>query len=81
MVAGNAVFVNCTGDLTVVFLYSILQTAAGFSCIEEGCNFLLGRTICTLCFVLVLMEFYLKGAQGKIKGWFRSFEDDLYTVC
>ena len=28
---GNVVFVNCTGDVTVVFFYTIFQTTAGFS--------------------------------------------------
>ena len=31
VVAGNAVFVNCTGDTTIVFFYSIFQISAAFS--------------------------------------------------
>ena len=30
-----AVFVNCTGDITIVFFYSIFQTSAGFSYIRN----------------------------------------------
>ena len=45
VVVGNAVYVNCTGDMTTVFLYSIFQTAAGFFYVrkaatlcKKGCN-------------------------------------------
>ena len=30
VVVGNAVFVNCTGHITIVFFYSIFQTFVGF---------------------------------------------------
>ena len=30
VVVGNAVFVNCTGDITNLFFYSIFQTSDGF---------------------------------------------------
>ena len=35
VVVGNAVLVNCTGDMTIVFLYSIFQTSAGFSYVRK----------------------------------------------
>ena len=28
VVVGNAVYVNCIGDMTIVFFYSILKTSA-----------------------------------------------------
>ena len=56
---GNVMFVNCTKDMTIVFFYSIFQTSAGFSYARKVASYLLGRTICRLCFVLVVMEFYL----------------------
>ena len=31
VVAGNAVFVNCTDDMTITFIYSIFQASTGFS--------------------------------------------------
>ena len=31
LVVGNTVLVNCTGDMTIVFFYSIFQTSAGLS--------------------------------------------------
>ena len=34
MAVGNAVFVNYTGGMTIVFFYSIFQTFAGFSYVE-----------------------------------------------
>ena len=30
VVVGNAVYVNCTGEMTTVFFSSIFQTSAGF---------------------------------------------------
>ena len=53
---GNAVHVNCTSDITIVFFYSIFQTSAGISYIR---NFHLGKTSSSLCLVVVTMEFYL----------------------
>ena len=35
VVVGNAVFVNCTHDMTIVFIYSILQTYTGFSYVRK----------------------------------------------
>ena len=35
VVVGNAVFINCTDDLTIVFFYSIFQTSAGFSYVRK----------------------------------------------
>ena len=35
MVVGNAVFVSCTGDMTIGFFFSIFQTSAGFSYIRK----------------------------------------------
>ena len=35
MITGNPVFVNCTGDMTIVSFYSIFQTSAGFSCVRK----------------------------------------------
>ena len=35
VVAGNAVFVHCTGDRTPVFFYSFFQTSAEFSCVRK----------------------------------------------
>ena len=31
----NVVFVNCTGDMSIMFLYSIFQTSAGISCVRK----------------------------------------------
>ena len=35
MVDGNAVFVNCTSEIIIVFFYSIFQTSAGFSYVRK----------------------------------------------
>ena len=35
VVVGNAVFRNCTSDMTVVFFYSIFHLSAGFSCVRK----------------------------------------------
>ena len=35
VVTGNAVYVNCTGGMTIVFLYSIFQIYARFSCVRK----------------------------------------------
>ena len=41
MVVGNAVFANCTGDMTIVFFFSIFQTFTGFSYVTKVAIFLL----------------------------------------
>ena len=58
VVVGDVVFVNCTGDMTITFFYSIFQTSAGFSYVRKVAVFI-SRSICRLFFVLVVMEFYL----------------------
>ena len=58
MVFGIAVFVNCTGDDYCVLLLHF-QTSAGIVLYKKACNFLLSKAICRLCFVLVVIEFYL----------------------
>ena len=35
MVIENAVFVNCTGNMIIVFFYPIFQTSTGFSCAQK----------------------------------------------
>ena len=35
VVVGNSVYVNCTGDRTIVFFYSYFQTSAGFSYVDR----------------------------------------------
>ena len=35
VVVGNAVFVNCTGDMNIVFCYSIFQTSGGFPYLKK----------------------------------------------
>ena len=35
VVAGNAVFVKCTGSMTIVFFYSIFQASAGISYVRK----------------------------------------------
>ena len=40
VIVGNAVFVNCTGYRTTVFLYPIFQTSAGFSYVRKFAVFL-----------------------------------------
>ena len=62
MVVGNVVFVNCTGDMTIVFFYYIPPNICWTCLCKKGHNFLLGKTICRLFFVLVVMTSYLKGA-------------------
>ena len=34
-VIGNTLFANCTGDMTIVFFYSIFQMSAGFFCVKK----------------------------------------------
>ena len=47
----NAVFVNCTGDMTIVFFYSIFQTSAGFSCVRKVAIFFwIGPFVDYICF-------------------------------
>ena len=62
--------------------YSVLlpyfQNICWIFLFEKGCNFILGRTICRLCFALVVMEFYLWVHKCRFKD-VGSFEDDLYT--
>ena len=36
---GNSVYVNCTGDMTIVLFYSIFQTSAGFSHVWKVATF------------------------------------------
>ena len=43
--------INCTGDVTVVFFYSVLQISAGLICVGKLMVFLLDRTICRQYFV------------------------------
>ena len=38
-VVRNVVLVNCTGDMTIVFFYSIFQTSAGFSYVRKAAMF------------------------------------------
>ena len=40
MFAGNNVFVNCTGDMTIVIFYFISQTSAGLSYVRKVAIFL-----------------------------------------
>ena len=58
VVAGDAVFVNCTADKTIVFFYSQFPNIHWIPLCKKGYNFLLGRTICRLRYVLLVMEFY-----------------------
>ena len=39
VIVGNAVYVNCTGDLTVVSIYSIFKTSANFSYVRKATIF------------------------------------------
>ena len=41
VIVGNAVFVNCTGDMATVFFNSISQTSAGFSYVTKVVIFIL----------------------------------------
>ena len=77
VVVGNAVFVNCTGDMAVMFFYSIFQTSAGFCCIRKVAIFFWGGPFVD-CFVLIVMEFFFRVHKEGFKG-VGSFEDDLYT--
>ena len=45
---------------------------------KKGYNFLLGRTICRLCFILVVIKFIFRvhNYRFKVVG---TFEDNLYT--
>ena len=43
MVAGNAVYVNCTGDMTIVF-FLYFPNICRIRFHKRGCNFLLGMT-------------------------------------
>ena len=43
VVVGNAVYVNCTGDLTIVLFYFIFQTLVGFSHDRKVAVFLWAR--------------------------------------
>ena len=53
MVDGNAVFVNCTSEIIIVFFYSIFPNICWILLCKKGGNFLLSMTICIfrLCFV------------------------------
>ena len=41
LVVWNAVFVNSTGDMTIVFFYTIFQTPVGFSLVKKVAIFFL----------------------------------------
>ena len=56
---GNAVYVNYTGDITIVFFYSVLQTSTGFSSVRNAVIFFWAGTIYRICFVLAMIKFYL----------------------
>ena len=43
-VVGNAVYVNCTGDMTIMIFYSTLQTSAGFPYLRNVAGFFLAGT-------------------------------------
>ena len=49
MVVENAVFVNCTSDMTIVHFSLYLPKICWIFLSKKGYNFLLGRTICKLC--------------------------------
>ena len=55
MVVGNAVFINCTGDMAIVFFYSIFQTSAGFFYVRKVAIFFWAGPFVDY----VVMEFYL----------------------
>ena len=48
MVVGNAVFVNCTGNRTIVFFYSYFSNICWILLCKKGCNVVLDKTICRL---------------------------------
>ena len=45
VVVGNTVFVNCIGDMAIVFFYCIFQTYVGFFYVRKVAICLLDRTI------------------------------------
>ena len=75
LVVGNAVFVNCTGDMTIVFFYSVFKTSAGFSNVRKVAIF-----FCVGAFVdyVLFLMWYKFIFEDKFRT-VGSFEDDLYT--
>ena len=60
MVVGSTVFVNCTGDMTIVFFYSIFQISDGFSYVRNLADFFwAGPFIDKFCFI----------ADGMLSFW------------
>ena len=58
LIVGNAVYVNFNANITIVVFYYFPNICWILLC-KKGCDFLLGRNICRLGFVLFVMGFYL----------------------
>ena len=57
-VVGNVMFVNCTGDMAIVFFYSYFPNICWILLCRKGCNFLWAGPFVDFVFILAVMEFY-----------------------
>ena len=76
-VVGNAVYVNCTDDITIFVLLPYFPNICWILLCKKGSNFFQGQTVCRLCFNLVVIEFIFRKHMGSFKG-VGSLADDLY---
>ena len=60
VVVGNAVYVKCTGDMTIVFFYSIFHTSTGISCVKKVASFFWEGPFLDYVLFLCVKEFYLQ---------------------
>ena len=77
-VVGNAVHVNCTGDMTCVLLLYLPNICWILLC-KKGCNFLLSRTIWRHVFCLSCDRILSSGCIMIDLKSVCPFEDALYT--
>ena len=77
VVLRSAVYVNLTGDMTIVFFYSIFQTSAGFSYVRKDAVFFWAGPFIHYCFLFKLWwNVVLRIQKDRFKG-VGCLEDDL----
>ena len=78
VVIGNTVFVNCTGDMTIVFFYSVIRIPAGFSFVRKVTIYFQTGTFVDYVLFKLQWNFIFRMDKDRFKS-VGSFEDDLCT--
>ena len=80
IIVGHTILVTCTGDVTALFISSILQASAGLSCVEKITIFFQTGPFVDNVLFKVWWDFVFGVHKDGFIGD-ASFEDDLTLEC